>query len=137
MSMGGLVGRYALRDMEINGETHETKLYISHDSPHQGTNLPLAYQALVRHLAGEGISIPVLMGLFNIDLFELTDIIPELENGLNLLQSPAAQQMISYQLQGTGTNTTNISTTLQNSFMTEYVNMGMPQQNGIMKHCHC
>lgn len=131
MSMGGLVGRYALRDMEINGETHETKLYISHDSPHQGANLPLAYQALVRHLAGEGISIPVLMGLFNIDLFELTDIIPELENGLNLLQSPAAQQMISYQLQGTGTNTTNISTTLQNSFMTEYVNMGMPQQNGI------
>ena len=59
MSMGGLVGRYALRDMEINGETHDTKLYISHDTPHQGANVPLAAQALVRHLVGEQISLPV------------------------------------------------------------------------------
>lgn len=44
MSMGGLVSRYALRHMEIEGETHDTKLYISHDTPHQGANVPLAAQ---------------------------------------------------------------------------------------------
>lgn len=53
MSMGGLVARYALRDMELNNETHDTKLYISHDAPHQGANIPLSAQAMVRHLVGE------------------------------------------------------------------------------------
>jgi hypothetical protein len=30
-SMGGLIARYALRDMENNGLNHNTSLYISHD----------------------------------------------------------------------------------------------------------
>ncbi|HEX7847915.1 MAG TPA: hypothetical protein VF476_19075, partial [Chitinophagaceae bacterium] len=38
MSMGGLVVRYALRDMELNSEDHETRLFISHDAPHWGAN---------------------------------------------------------------------------------------------------
>ncbi len=40
-SMGGLVARYALRTMELEGRPHETAAYISHDSPHLGAHVPL------------------------------------------------------------------------------------------------
>lgn len=40
-SMGGLVVRYALRTMELEGKPHETTVYISHDSPHLGAHIPL------------------------------------------------------------------------------------------------
>lgn len=38
-SMGGLIARYALKDMERHGELHDTELFISHDSPHLGANV--------------------------------------------------------------------------------------------------
>ena len=131
MSMGGLVGRYALRDMEINGETHETKLYISHDSPHQGANVPLAAQALVRHLVGEQISLPVFFSLFSVPIADLEDNVDGLSDGFALLQSPAAQQMLIYQLQGTGAGIAINNSSLNSSFLNEYKNMGYPIQDNI------
>lgn len=38
-SMGGLIARYALRDMELNNESHNTTHYISHDVPYLGANI--------------------------------------------------------------------------------------------------
>ncbi|MBR0175591.1 MAG: hypothetical protein IJQ22_08845 [Bacteroidales bacterium] len=38
-SMGGLIARYALRDMELNNEPHNTTLFISHDVPYLGANV--------------------------------------------------------------------------------------------------
>lgn len=38
-SMGGLIARYALRDMELNNELHNTTLFISHDVPYMGANV--------------------------------------------------------------------------------------------------
>lgn len=134
MSMGGLVARYALRHMETDNDpttNHDTKLYISHDTPHQGANVPLAYQAFVRHLVGEEISLPVLFALIDINIVDLTDFAPELEEGLALLQTSAAQQMLTYQLQGTGDNVSVNNSTMQSSFLSEYSSMGYPQQNGI------
>jgi len=43
-SMGGIVARYALMKMEVDGEEHETATYISFDSPHEGANIPLGLQ---------------------------------------------------------------------------------------------
>lgn len=43
-SMAGLISKYALRYMEINNLNHNTRLYISFDSPHQGANIPLGDQ---------------------------------------------------------------------------------------------
>jgi hypothetical protein len=131
MSMGGLVGRYALRHMELEGENHDTKLYISHDTPHQGANVPLAAQAMVRHLVGEEISLPVFLSLFNINILDLSNAIPDLQEGLDLLQSPAAKQMLIYQLQGTGDNLSINTNSLHSSFLNEYKSMGYPQQNNI------
>ncbi|MHB0756545.1 esterase/lipase family protein [Polaribacter sp. M15] len=59
LSMGGLVARYALRHMEMTNLVHDTELYISHDTPHQGANAPLGFQAMVRHLKGETIKLPI------------------------------------------------------------------------------
>ncbi len=50
ISMGGLVSKIALRRMEVEGGNHNTRLFISFDSPHKGANVPPAYQALVWHL---------------------------------------------------------------------------------------
>lgn len=56
-SMGGLISRYALDDMENNyqnnpgntltwnGSPHNCRLWVSFDSPHWGANIPLAVQA--------------------------------------------------------------------------------------------
>ena len=43
-SMGGLVTRVALAQMEADNLDHETGLYISFDSPHKGANTPLGLQ---------------------------------------------------------------------------------------------
>ena len=49
-SMGGLVARYALRTMERNGEEHETTMFVSHDAPHLGANVPLGALYFVHQL---------------------------------------------------------------------------------------
>jgi pimeloyl-ACP methyl ester carboxylesterase len=131
MSMGGLVARYALRHMEQTSRVHDTKLYISHDAPQQGANVPLAYQAFVRHLVGESIGWPVFLSLFTINVVDIKDIVPALNDGMDLLQSPAAQQMLIYQLSGTGSGVSNTTNSLRTSFTTEYTSMGYPTQGGI------
>lgn len=49
-SMGGLISRYALRYMEQNSIPHQTRLYISFDSPHLGANVPIGLQYLFNYL---------------------------------------------------------------------------------------
>ncbi len=48
-SMGGVIGRWALRDMELKGQVHQTRLFVSFDAPQLGANVPLTYQKLARH----------------------------------------------------------------------------------------
>lgn len=125
-SMGGLVTRYALRNMELTGRDHETRLYITHDTPHQGANVPLAAQALVRHLGGESFYLPVFLSLFQIDVMDVSDVVPQLGDALALVESPAAKQMMIYQLRGTGGGVGIESNSLHTAFMAELRNMGHP-----------
>ncbi len=53
-SMGGLIGRYALAYMEQQGLPHETRLYLSFDSPHRGANIPISLQYLINYFAVVG-----------------------------------------------------------------------------------
>ncbi len=53
-SMGGLIARYALAYMEQEGLPHETRLYLSFDSPHRGANIPIALQYLINYFAVVG-----------------------------------------------------------------------------------
>lgn len=45
-SMGGQTSRYALAEMERRGEDHHVRLWVSHDSPQQGANIPVGLQSL-------------------------------------------------------------------------------------------
>lgn len=47
-SMGGQISRFALAYMEGHNIPHNTRLWVSVDSPHLGANIPLGLQTLVR-----------------------------------------------------------------------------------------
>jgi len=50
-SMGGLITRYALRYMEQNNLNHDTRLFVSWDSPHRGANMPIEMQYFLNYVA--------------------------------------------------------------------------------------
>ncbi|WP_375416928.1 LamG-like jellyroll fold domain-containing protein [uncultured Hymenobacter sp.] len=49
-SMGGQVARFALAWMEQQNLCHNSKLYVSFDSPHRGANIPLGIQYMFERL---------------------------------------------------------------------------------------
>jgi len=55
-SMGGLVARYALRNMEIQNKPHCTRLYISLDAPHLGAYIPMSLQSALYFMAPQSSS---------------------------------------------------------------------------------
>jgi pimeloyl-ACP methyl ester carboxylesterase len=121
-SMGGLVARYALRYMEQNSLTHDTRLYISFDAPHKGANVPIGMQHLFNYMAYGPLA--------NTTLQPLVD---------SLLKSAAAREMLIDQFEGhlqTGSafefNTTAASLlptgcpNYRTAFQTELNTMGFP-----------
>lgn len=47
-SMGGQISRYALTYMEQNSMPHNSRLWVSFDSPHHGANVPMAAQHYIK-----------------------------------------------------------------------------------------
>lgn len=76
-SMGGLISRYALRYMEQNSLEHDTRLYLSFDSPHLGANVPIGFQHLFNYMAFGPLGDVTLQDLVS-----------------GVLDSPAAKQML-------------------------------------------
>ena len=120
-SMGGLIARYALRYMEQNNITHETRLYISFDSPHLGANIPISIQYLFNYFVNNSF-------------------LPQtaLQPGLNDLNSAAAKQMLvdhylaHVDLTGdgitqTGSNLPKGAPNFRDAFQGELNTMGLPQ----------
>ncbi|WP_223605692.1 T9SS type A sorting domain-containing protein [Chryseobacterium sp. OSA05B] len=105
-SMGGLVARYALKDMEQKGIPHVTKLFISDDSPHLGANIPLGMQYMLINVARAYIRTPLVAGIgeFIVPMFNQGISINDV---LTLTDTPAARQMLinyadgNYQLNNT------------------------------------
>jgi hypothetical protein len=127
-SMGGLITRYALRDMEINNIPHQTRLFISHDAPYWGANVPVAAQAAVQQLAPWKIINVQGSGSFPFFQIRYTDLIPAAVDGLNLLTSPAAQQMIiqNYILSPLTGQTLTANNSVHTAFLNELNTMGWP-----------
>lgn len=82
-SMGGLIARYALRYMEMNSLNHDTRLYISFDSPHQGANVPIGFQHLFNYMAYGPPAINAVQPIVD-----------------GLMKSPAAREMLIDQFEG-------------------------------------
>jgi hypothetical protein len=103
VSMGGLVSRVALRRMEVEGKSHDTRLYISLDSPHKGANVPPAYQALA----------------WTINSY-LSFVDPSLSH---FLFAPATKQMLKYYPDPANKTFTSSH---HNAFMAQYDALGFP-----------
>ncbi|MGW7007739.1 hypothetical protein ACWGCW_34300, partial [Streptomyces sp. NPDC054933] len=75
VSMGGIITRYALAEMENRKQDHQTGTYLSWDSPHNGAWIPLVLQQLAY-------------------FFESLPTEPGKVKEAELIRSPAAQQLL-------------------------------------------
>jgi hypothetical protein len=102
-SMGGLISRYALRNMEIQNIPHCTRLYISLDAPHLGAYIPMSLQSALYFMSPYSSAANSFV--------------------YDKLERPAAQQLLFYQW--------GASNQLQPanflSFQSELNAMGLPQ----------
>ncbi len=121
-SMGGLITRWALKEMENAGENHQTNLFISYDTPHQGANLPLAYQFLARHVRNQYIKTGVNTVL-TVETIQLLRGGARPIQALQLSNTSAARQMLVEYVNDFG----NINNDVHNQWQTELKNMGYPQ----------
>lgn len=118
ISMGGLIARYALRKMELNGIPHETSTYISGDAPHLGANIPLGYlyatHALLSFYYGGSKAINILNSKIHTDGF------------INILQhylySQSAKQMLVNYIDESG----NLDNTTHNEWQQTLNEIGFP-----------
>jgi hypothetical protein len=102
-SMGGLISRYALRNMELQNKQHCTRLYISLDAPHLGAYIPMSLQSALYFMAPYSSAANSFV--------------------YDKLERPAAQQLLFYQWGAS--NQLQPATFL--SFQSELNAMGLPQ----------
>ncbi len=98
-SMGGVVTRLALTNMENNNEEHDANLFISHDAPHQGANIPDSYQFMYRHLTQMYVKVKSGTRFFNLKLIS-TDLINKMNGVAGMLDQPGAKQLLRYWVAG-------------------------------------
>ncbi|TMU50426.1 T9SS type A sorting domain-containing protein [Flagellimonas algicola] len=130
-SMGGVIARYALRDMENRNEDHDTNLYVSHDAPHQGVHLPLGLFYMARQLVNEVLATPA----GNVGIAVAGGDFPVGE-AIRLLDSQAAKQLLTnYVREDYG-----LDNSVHNTWQSELRSMGYPQQTrnvALSNASHC
>ncbi|WP_310394078.1 T9SS type A sorting domain-containing protein [Hymenobacter sp.] len=96
ISMGGLVARYGLAEMEKRGnDPTDTRLLLTHDSPHRGANTPLGIQALTRQAAGSLAGQTIRIYNNGIPrFFPKLALFPVLQQADDLLDAPATRQLL-------------------------------------------
>ncbi len=131
-SMGGVIARYALAGMEQDpNQDHDTSLYISHDAPHQGANIPLGIQYFARHMADQFVSTPV--GDMDLPVAEGSVTINDINNVFN---SPGTRQLLANNINGSFS----LDNSAFNTWQTELQLRGYPQQTrniAISNGSHC
>lgn len=127
-SMGGVISRYALADMEKTGVDHDTRLFVSHDAPQQGANIPVSVQYMVRHLTNLYIQYSTPWGIDNLST---PGVIVPLLDGNSLLDQPATKQLL--------TNWSTLNYSIDNSantlFYSQLRNGGLPNSGGYPINC--
>jgi hypothetical protein len=132
-SMGGVIARYALADMEDNPNLdHDISLYISHDAPHQGANIPIGIQYLARHLADQFVSTPV----GDLDLPAAGGGSVSINDIQNVFNSQGTRQLLANSINGNFS----LDNTAFDNFQTDLQAKGYPQQTrniAISNGSHC
>lgn len=123
-SMGSLVTRWALKDMENYGVSHQTRLFISYDGPQQGANVPLGYQYMYRHAR----SLYVRAGAAPfVELVQLIRNRVSPYQALNISNTIAARQMLINWVN----DNSQIDNSVHNSWQAEISGSGYPAKEGI------
>ena len=117
-SMGGVIARYALRDLEMLNQPHQTGVFISHDAPQQGANIPVGIQYFARHLADQFVGTP--LGDFNISVGQGAEI--NIEDIRDLFNAQGTKQLLSSYISSGFA----LDNTVFNTFQTELRTMGYP-----------
>lgn len=139
-SMGGLIARYALCEMEENSIPHKVGIFISHDVPHLGANIPLGYVYAMQHLLayyGDHRFLPdQLLQLANIlhTGHTISDISPYRQQIMALRNAPSVQQMLIYYVNESFT----IDQTLYINFQNQLNKYGFPKGDkgkGLLNLC--
>jgi hypothetical protein len=102
VSMGGLVARYALTYMEHNTINHNTRLFVSMDTPHEGAYIPLSLQFLMNKTANY---LPPVGIMFD-----------------HVINCEAARQMLLVHIGATMNNSSHPYTPQQSSLRTSLMN---------------
>lgn len=119
-SMGGLVARYCLRDMELSGEYHGTSVLICQDTPNLGANAPL----------GVLYGVHCISEIYDRYVKRFKDLKDNLGELNNLVHSPAAKQLLYNYIDESG----NIDNTEHNRLISKLSSMGFPRgDNGTMR----
>ena len=130
-SMGGVIARYALRDMENRSMDHETSLYISQDAPHQGAHVPPGFLFMARHALNELITTPV----GGIGISMAGGDVP-VQDARQLIDRPAVRQLLKNYVNSSYT----IDNSEHNAWQTALRSMGYPQQTrniALSNASHC
>ena len=124
-SMGGVIARWALADMEERSIDHDTRLFISHDAPQQGANIPASLQFMYRHGGNQYVQTGQTLGgsLVTVPLLEIT---VGVSNYLSLLDTPATKQL----LKNRSTSSYTIANTDHDSFYNDLKNKGVSGSGG-------
>lgn len=125
-SMGGVISRYALADMEERNMNHDTHLFVSDDAPQQGANIPIGIQFMYRHITNQYVSTPIALlgGEVLIPIFTGNE---PVSSYLSILDTPAARQLLS----NWSSIYYSIINTSHDTFYSELKNKGInPQSNG-------
>ena len=117
-SMGGLVARYALRTMERNSEEHETTMFVSHDAPHLGANVPLGALYFVHQLMCMSRGYTTAGDLFSGGQMSAVQSVVS-----DLVNSMAVRQMLVNYVDHSG----NIDNSVHRDWQSELNFMGFPQ----------
>lgn len=125
-SMGGVVARYALTNMENHNEAHDANLFISHDAPHQGAMIPDSYQHMYRHITNQYIKIK--KGLLGSQIIKLVpDEYVNIANGIaGMLDQPGAKQLLKVWVAGDHSYNSTVHTSFYTNLRQMNNNSGYP-----------
>lgn len=124
ISMGGLVARYALRQLEIQRYDHQTKIFFSVDSPHNGANVPVGIQAALYHAKDFAfvtlLPLPVVIHPANY--------VDEIGRSFDLLNTMAAKQMLIYKVSKNSSGGLCYDNSAYQTFMVDLQSKGFPER---------
>ncbi|MBC2846539.1 T9SS type A sorting domain-containing protein [Winogradskyella flava] len=112
-SMGGQISRYALAYMEKYNIDHNTRLWVSVDSPHLGANIPLGIQSMINLLDVFGDSVAAQDFYYD-----------------QLKSTAANQQLIEQHKSGHSSDYQNGGSPVYQEYYSRLFSNGLPGSNG-------